>query len=938
MRDQNPLRPEDPVIAGSWTTSPWLPALVLGLVTALGLPGSSLAGNWTGVWSGQFTSSGRPISFEVSDSDVITRMEFEFRLGTSTCGYCVYQMTASLSVPVSASGTFSGEGTAFAEDGLNQISFTLTGDLSDQPASCALEDVSYFTVCGGCMTFGSYTSPIEFTVSPEADQPIVGLVASNDSPTEVGSPTRLTATITSGTGVSYAWAFGDGTTGNGAVVSHTYPGVGTFTAEVTASNSLGSDSASTTVTIVPEAEVPITSPGAYVYVVPAAAHVAGDEGTSWMSDLVAHNVDSQPAEVYLFFMKAQQDNSGEVGKKFIVQAGSSLRLADVVAQEFEEWSASGAILVGSNRPLIVSSRTYNNAPDGTYGQYIPGYSLNEAINGTGSVRLVQLTANSRYRTNLGVANLTDSSLAIVAELYDGPSSSFLGQRTYTVPPYGYLQESNVVERVTSDMVDDVVAVVYSTSASARYYCYASVVDNASGDPIFVRPLSTSSSEQYIPASAHAQGANQTVWRTDVAVFNATGSTATYRLDLLEAGMNNSSPQSLSFSLAGGASARHVDILGLFGFTGTAALRLTPQGGTFGATSRTYNDLGTETYGQYIPAATLDDAQVTDDEARLVQLAHSPYADSGFRTNIGVSNASGMTIVVAMSLYTGDGALLGTRDVTVEPFGYRQENNVFDNVTTSTLDDAYATVQSSTPGALYFAYASVVDNRSGDPIFIPAKVPSIMPAGVLYDNGPLVNSPGTGYGGADESVLQSTSLGMETLGFSCRQSADIHLAEDFEVSGTGWQIDTITLFAYQTDSSTSPTITGAYLQVWDGAPNVGSSTVVWGDLTTDRLAASSWSEIYRVSETTGGATNRPVMSVDASVDHYFEPGTYWIEWMLKGTASLSGPWAPPTTIDGETSTGNALQFNDGAWVSADDGGTGTPQGLPFSVNGTASGSR
>ncbi|MEZ4642505.1 MAG: hypothetical protein R3E31_07155 [Chloroflexota bacterium] len=37
--------------------------------------------------------------------------------------------------------------------------------------------------------------------------------------------------------------------------------------------------------------------------------------------------------------------------------------------------------------------------------------------------------------------------------------------------------------------------------------------------------------------------------------------------------------------------------------------------------------------------------------------------------------------------------------------------------------------------------------------------------ILYDNGTLVNSPGTGAGGADESVLQSTSLTMNTLGLT-----------------------------------------------------------------------------------------------------------------------------------------------------------------------------
>ena len=41
-----------------------------------------------------------------------------------------------------------------------------------------------------------------------------------------------------------------------------------------------------------------------------------------------------------------------------------------------------------------------------------------------------------------------------------------------------------------------------------------------------------------------------------------------------------------------------------------------------------------------------------------------------------------------------------------------------------------------------------------------SVPSATSSGnAIYDNGPLVNLPGGGAGGADASVLQSTSLGM-----------------------------------------------------------------------------------------------------------------------------------------------------------------------------------
>jgi hypothetical protein len=91
------------------------------------------------------------------------------------------------------------------------------------------------------------------------DVPIAGLVATNDSPTVLGQATTLMATITDGSNVVYTWAFGDGDPGSGAVVAHTYPTTGTYTAVVTASNSVSVVPATTTVTIIeaPKLYLPI---------------------------------------------------------------------------------------------------------------------------------------------------------------------------------------------------------------------------------------------------------------------------------------------------------------------------------------------------------------------------------------------------------------------------------------------------------------------------------------------------------------------------------------------------------------------------------------------------------------------------------------------------------------------------------------------------------
>jgi len=208
-----------------------------------------------------------------------------------------------------------------------------------------------------------------------------------------------------------------------------------------------------------------------------------------------------------------------------------------------------------------------------------------------------------------------------------------------------------------------------------------------------------------------------------------------------------------------------------------------------------------------------------------------------------------------------------------------------------------------------------------------------PVAALYDNGPLVNSPGTGAGGADESMLQSVSLGMTTLGFGHQVASGNRIADDFTVPAGGWYVDTITFFAYQTGSSLVSTISAVNLQIWNGVPGAPGSSVIFGDTTTNRLINTTWSGIYRVSETSSGDTQRPIMANTVKVGVMLPPGTYWLDWQSDGTLS-SGPWAPPVTINGQATTGNALQYTSGTgtWNAALDGGTGTQQDFPFIIEG------
>jgi len=87
------------------------------------------------------------------------------------------------------------------------------------------------------------------TVVVTAEEGITGLILHSDSPTQIGTPTTLTATVDAGSPITYVWAFGDGDSSEGAAVTHIYPHVGSYTAVVTAANNVSVMSISSPVTI-----------------------------------------------------------------------------------------------------------------------------------------------------------------------------------------------------------------------------------------------------------------------------------------------------------------------------------------------------------------------------------------------------------------------------------------------------------------------------------------------------------------------------------------------------------------------------------------------------------------------------------------------------------------------------------------------------------------
>ncbi|HPW56742.1 MAG TPA: hypothetical protein PLP31_13500 [Thermoanaerobaculaceae bacterium] len=248
---------------------------------------------------------------------------------------------------------------------------------------------------------------------------------------------------------------------------------------------------------------PIDAAGTYLYLVPTSGHLPGFGGAFWVTDMVIHNPGPSIATVNIYFMKQNQNNSAAVGQTFMIPASRSLKLKDVVKNTFGQSSTSGALLIGSNVALLVASRTFNDQPAGTFGQYVPGQAAATLVSGTAPARLIQLTRNALYLTNIGFANMTASATPITVTLYHS-SGALAGVLAEVIDPWGYRQINDVFAKAGAGTADDAYAVVTSTLATAKYFTYASVRDNRTADPITVIPVEPASAATARPAEVPAQ--------------------------------------------------------------------------------------------------------------------------------------------------------------------------------------------------------------------------------------------------------------------------------------------------------------------------------------------------------------------------------------------------------------------------------------------------
>jgi hypothetical protein len=220
--------------------------------------------------------------------------------------------------------------------------------------------------------------------------------------------------------------------------------------------------------------------------IPAAGSLQGANGTFFRSDLTLVNYRASQQRVQLQWMPQNTPGNTITPVILTLSPHSGINSEDFVASILHQ-SGIGAILItgvtdaGATDPgaqLIATSRIWTpqpNAATGTNSQQFNGISTADINSGTLSI--IGQRRDSRYRTNVGVVNLSQT---LQSFRIDAQTSSGIESQTIDVPALSFNQTSLAGADSTLPL-QILVTNVTSGSPTNAFLAYGSSVDNVTGD-------------------------------------------------------------------------------------------------------------------------------------------------------------------------------------------------------------------------------------------------------------------------------------------------------------------------------------------------------------------------------------------------------------------------------------------------------------------------
>jgi len=556
----------------------------------------------------------------------------------------------------------------------------------------------------------------------------------------------------------FTWTFDDGSTQSGASVTYSFKCGGNRRVTLAAkrknyNDPEGSATVSKSVPVSGQACGPESVMGV------DAAKIQGLNDTNWHADLRVYNPSSFPTSITLQFLPVGKNNVDPftVGpyqpplppKGTLVLDDILQWVLDTWKQDFSKTALRVTYRNDDSVAPVVTIRTYNLRPDGSkYGQINPG--VNVVPGTTLSPQWITGLRNNGmtdgFRTNYSIVNLQGDEAGvgdIKFTIFDETGVP-QGTKTFGLAPFGYIQDS--IKNLFGSAFENIgtFSLKIEVPAGKDVQVYASVMDNHTGDPVLIPATTPPDSPIYLPAIAHNSGEAGTVWRTDLQLTNPDADSAhTWEIKYTPTGKDpivvarpiTLAPDKSVFMddlvswVYGGMLPADAETKGIVRIAPTDGSSVYPI-----VAARSFNLTPVGTFGQGIPPlSAARGISTTSENRRLVLTAMS--SEDIARTNLGfvnVSEAQGVNFVVYF--YDANGNVLNPPGTDGQPKPYtfaigpgswdqdKLENrfrNAFKVALPANLSaiSAEITVNDGGPG---FAYASVIDNKTGDPNFIPAQ--------------------------------------------------------------------------------------------------------------------------------------------------------------------------------------------------------------------------
>jgi hypothetical protein len=230
----------------------------------------------------------------------------------------------------------------------------------------------------------------------------------------------------------------------------------------------------------------------------------------------------------------------------------------------------------------------------------------------------------------------------------------------------------------------------------------------------------------LPVVGRGPGLAGTQWISSLELFNTSASEVDVVLFYNRSGIDNTTPAAqASLSVPARGLVVIEDLL-------AEAFLLDDAGGSVDiqasapviAHSRIANfGSGNGTYGQLVPAVPEtwamgdDTAPGLDTKVDVVSLFEVRH-DGDFRTNIGATNVSGVTLQLEVRAFLDTSPIGEALVLELPPFSHRQINGILPTlgIPNGTLGVRLELAASAGSGGRFVAYASVVDNQTGDAVF------------------------------------------------------------------------------------------------------------------------------------------------------------------------------------------------------------------------------